>query len=95
MCIYICCSVESLSKICRFLPRKSVQKLRRKSVQDFCLLVFPSFIVFLVVKKTQKVLWGAKIMFLQVVEVSKKGLHKKNAFLVLVFFMLEQTKEKR
>ena len=76
---------------------ENLSKVESKICPRFFFTCFPQFYSVLGnLTKAQIVCRGAKILFLRVVEVSKKGGSKNNsAFFVFVFFMLDKAKEKR
>ena len=99
MCVYIyICAVES--KFCprfAFFESKIWPRLSHKSVQDLvCLFPPPQFYSVLgYLKNTQIVCRGAKNVFLQVVEVSKKRVSNTKSAFFFGLFMLDKAKEKR
>ena len=91
----ICCSVENLSKICRFLCRKSVQGCVENLSKMF-LLAFPKFYsVFWWSKKTQIVLRGAKIFFFGGRRGVKKGVSQKKGHFWFWSFLCWNKKKRK
>ena len=80
-----------------FFESKLGPRLRQNLVQDFFLLVFPQFYSFFlgILKKTQIVCRGAKIISWQFVRVSKKGFSKKNVHFLFLSFLCWRKKKRK